>query len=308
MSAAAVCRRLVGGLVALTLVAGVWSAAVQRDRQDAPIHLYAVPPVASGGTANHEGNPWTSTVFVLLLGSDERPGLEGARADGIHLVGLNPGLGRATIVNIPRDTWVDIPGQGQGRVNSAFSYGGPALMAETVHRLTGARPLFVLTTTFPGLTGMVDRLGGLDVHVNQPMDDAASGARFPQGVVHMDGGQVLAFSRNRNVRDGDLVRTANQGQVLQHALGTLRSQGTRPADVLGQLDVLLRGVAVHGVGPVDLYRLGRAALAIDPANVRNITMPAQIGMINRLSVVLLRLPDATGFFQDFADDGVLQGH
>lgn len=299
-----VIRTLVAGLVLAQLALGAWAVDMARDRRDAPVQIYGVAPQ---GAAVRD-DLLTTPTFVLLVGSDERAGLDGARADALHLVGLNPALGRATIADIPRDTWVDIPGHGQQRINDAYAQGGVGLLAETVFRLTGVRPSVVITTTFGGFTGMVDALGGIDVHVNEPMDDVFSGAKFPAGVVHMDGGQALAFSRNRHIKDGDLVRTANQGQLIVHALASLRARSTRPTDVLGYLDTLFRGVAVHGVGPVDLYRLGRTALAIDPANIRNITVPSEIGMKGRLSVVFVHLPDATSFFQDLADDGVLQSH
>jgi LCP family protein required for cell wall assembly len=268
----------------------------------------AVQPQDGTHLASYEPGTWNRPVFVLLVGSDERAGLDGARGDALHVVGLNPGLNRATIIDIPRDTWVDIPGHGAGRINTGFQFGGPQLQAEVVHRLTGAPISYVITTTFAGLTAMVDAIGGVNVAIPYHMDDKNSGAAFQPGVQRLNGRQALAFSRNRHIPDGDLVRTAHQGQLIVHALSDLRGKGTSGTDVLRYLDVLYRNVKTVGISPTDLFRLGRAALAIPPANVRNFPMPAYVGFKGKLSVVFARQPVAQGVFRDFADDGVLQNH
>ena len=305
-----VLRRLavstVAVLAALSGIAGVVALDARMDHDRAELTITAVPPFGPVA-ASYEPGTWGGTIFGLAIGSDERPGLDGARGDALHVIGLNPSQGRATIVNIPRDTWVDIPGHGQARVNEAYHFGGAELQAETLRRLTGAPISFVVTTTFVGLERMVDALGGIDVDVPYYMDDQNSGAAFHQGVQHMTGRQVLAFSRNRHIPDGDLVRTGHQGQVIVHALASLRGTGTSGTDTLRYLDVLYRNVRTVGMAPVDLFRIGRAALAIEPGNVRNFTIPATVGFKGRASVVFAA-PAARGVFADFADDGVLQGH
>jgi LCP family protein required for cell wall assembly len=301
-------RSLVALLVGLTLVAGVTAADARRDHDRAPITITAVQQPAGTSFAAYEPGTWTKTVFVLLVGSDERAGLDGARGDALHVVGLNPGLNRATIIDIPRDTWVDIPGHGAGRINTGFQFGGPQLQAEVIRRLTGAPISYVITTTFAGLQAMVDAIGGVNVQIPYHMDDKNSGAAFEPGLQRLNGRQALAFSRDRHIPDGDLVRTAHQGQLIVHALADLRGKGTSGTSTLRYLDILYRNVRTVGISPTELFHLGRAALAIPPANVRNFPMPAYVGLKGKLSVVFVRQPVAQGVFQDFADDGVLQAH
>ena len=78
-------------------------------------------------------------VWFLLLGSDAREGQDvmDGRADAIELVGLDFDTGRATAVAVPRDTWIEIPGHGFGRINSALPLGGPELVADSVASLVG---------------------------------------------------------------------------------------------------------------------------------------------------------------------------
>ncbi|MCU1380442.1 MAG: transcriptional attenuator, LytR family [Acidimicrobiales bacterium] len=305
-------RRIATAFVAVlalcTGVAGIVAADARRAHDRAGITITAVQQPAGGDAmASYEPGTWNRTVFVLLVGSDERAGLEGARGDALHVIGLNPGLNRATIIDIPRDTWVDVPGHGQGRINTAYQFGGPQLQAETVRRFTGAPISYVINTTFAGFKAMVDAIGGVNVQIPYPMDDKNSGAAFGPGLQRLNGSQALAFSRNRHIPDGDLMRTAHQGQLIIHALTDLRAKGTSGTDTLRYLDILYRNVRTVGIGPTDLFRLGRAALAIPPGNVRNFAMPARVGMQGKLSVVFAQ-PVARSVFADFADDGVLQQH
>jgi LCP family protein required for cell wall assembly len=292
-------------LAFLCAAAMIWTALLYRDHADASIVLRKV---ATNGMAGYNPGRWTGTTFVLVVGSDERAGLEGARGDALHVIGLNPSQGKATILDIPRDTWVDIPGHGQGRINEAYRYGGAQLQAQTVRNLTGAPIKYVLQTTFAGFIAMVDALGGVDVDVPYLMSDPNSGAAFNPGVVHMTGERALAFSRDRHIPDGDLQRTAHQGQLIIHGLAELRKKGTSATDVIHYLDVLFRNIRTEGIDSADLYRLGSAALQIEPGQVRNYVMPATIGFHGPLSVVFVKQPQASSLFVDFSDDGVLQQH
>lgn len=291
-------------LVGVVLAAGLLAVDLRRAHDAASFVLEPVERT----TASFDPGEWGDTVFVLAIGSDERLGLEGARGDALHVIGLNPRMGKASIVNIPRDTWVEIPGHGQGRINEAYHLGGAQLQAETVRRLTGAPISFTLTTTFEGLKAMVDRMGGLEVDIPFAMDDQNSGAAFLPGRQRLSGSQVLAFTRNRHVPDGDIRRTANQGQVLVHALEHIREGGAGGTEVLKSLDVLYRNVRAEGVTPTDLYRLARAAARIEPGNVRNYTIPVVVGFRGAQSVVFVRQPAASLLFQDLNDDAVLSAH
>ncbi|MGH2684529.1 MAG: LCP family protein [Actinomycetota bacterium] len=247
-------------------------------------------------------------VFLLVLGTDGRPGLSGVRADAIHVIGVNPATQAATILNIPRDSWVDIPGHGYGRVNEAYQYGGAQLQASTVSRMIGGPIHYIAVTDFEGLQRMTDELGGVPVDVPMAMSDAASGAYFPQGRIHMNGGQVLAFSRNRHLPDGDLRRSGHQGQLIINTLMHLRAKGTSATDTLRYLAVLMRHTDAQGLPPLELYRLGRLGLSIDPAKIRNVTLPGRVRMIGARSVVIVPAEQAVPLFADFVDDGVLQAH
>jgi len=244
-------------------------------------------------------------VFVLVMGQDARPGQSQSRGDALHVIGINPEAGKATILNIPRDTWTNIPGRGIDKINAANYYGGPLLQARAVSALVGVDISIVLSTGFDGLADMVDELGGINVDVPVAMNDKTSGAVFPEGTVRMDGGAALAFARNRNLSGGDFTRSHDQGILILAGLSKLQDSAPTPANTLKWMAVLARHVRLDGIGLGDLYRLGRVALAIDPAEVRNITMPGSAGSAANQSVVFVGA-SAPALFADFRDDAVLQ--
>ncbi|MDQ3978865.1 MAG: LCP family protein [Actinomycetota bacterium] len=245
--------------------------------------------------------------FVLVVGTDARPGEPVGRGDALHLIGVNADARKASILNIPRDSWVSVPGRGTDKINAAHLMGGPRLQARAVANLVGVEIPFVVTTGFEGFTGMVDELGGVDVDVPFSMADANSGAFFEAGLNHLDGSGALAFSRNRGIPGGDLRRTEHQGLLIIAGLAKLRAEEPDVVKTLQWLAVLLRYGRVDGAGLGDLYRLGRLALSIDAEDVHAVTVPGTLGRAANQSVVFLD-PAADALFADFRDDAILQSH
>ena len=296
-------RRLRATLVVVAAGLGLVAAlVVARPAGGAPVlEIHKVD------TASFTPQP-DKPIFMLALGLDGgRPGIDGDRSDAIHLIGINPATHSGTMLNIPRDAYVAIPGHGQGKINDAYALGGPGLAANTVEALTGADVSFVLATRFGPFEQMVNDAGGVDVDVPIAMKDRFSGADFPQGRVHMDGRQALSFARNRHLDGGDLRRSEHQGLLILSALTKLRAENLGPTGTARYLAILGRHVGLTGVTPVELYRLGRMALSIDPAAVRSVTMPSRIGSVGAQSVVFV-VGGATSLFEDIRDDAVLQAH
>lgn len=228
--------------------------------------------------------------FVLVLGSDARPGQDIRRtnADSIHVLAVNPRSRQGTILGIPRDAWVEVPGRGNAKINSALANGGPSLAVDTVRRLTGLPIQYYVLTGFAGLTSMVDELGGVEVPVNRRMDDAASGARFERGLHHFNGDQALAFSRNRkDVANGDFSRSENHGTLMLAALAKMRAEIGDDGGLRRWTGVLMRHAALD-VAPDRLVGLAALARGVDPGQIRNVVAPGRIGYAGRQSVVFLK--------------------
>lgn len=153
---------------------------------------------------------------ILLLGSDKRPDERGYRTDVMMVVSLNPGDGTATLISIPRDLYVYIPGWRMGRVNTADPHGGPELAAQTLLYNFGIPIDHYARINFGGFTSLVDTLGGIDVEVTGYMYDECGGIwwRYAPGTYHMDGFTALCYVRMRKATS-DFDRLRRQQEVLQ---------------------------------------------------------------------------------------------
>ena len=264
------------------------------------------PPPAIEFTSAADVYP--DLVFVLVIGSDARPkeDLTRTRADSVHLLAVNPSTGQGTILGLPRDSWVEIPGKGRGKINSALAAGGPDLLAATVRRTTGLPVDYYLLTGFTGLTKMVDELGGVDVMVDRRMSDKASGAFFERGWHHFTGTEALAFSRNRNdVANGDFSRSGNHGILMLAALAKMRGEVGDDGGLGRWVDVMLRHVRLD-VPVSSLRELAALARGLDPARITNVVAPGRIGKAGGQSVVFLT-KGAVTIFDDLRADGVVGG-
>lgn len=248
----------------------------------------------------------TDLLFVLAIGSDARPGepLDRSRADSIHLLAVNPQSGTGTVLGFPRDTWVEIPGHGKGKINTALALGGPDLLAETVRKLTGLPVHWWALTGFEGLQAMVDELDRLVVPVDRRMADRNSGAFFERGLHNMSGTEVLAFSRDRHtVARGDFSRSENQGTVILQALRKMRTEVGDMGGVRDWVEVLWRHGRVDA-GFDDVVRLGATARRLDPDRLVNVVAPGGVGQAGRQSVVFLS-DEAVALFEDLRPDATV---
>jgi LCP family protein required for cell wall assembly len=263
-------------------------------------------PFASGTTymkiekldiANNAVTP-DGTFFVLLVGSDLRPGISGSRGDALHLVGINPKAKAAAIIDIPRDTCFN------GDKINAYNTRGPRAQADAVSGLTGGTPIqYVIEVDFAGFVNIINGMGGINVDVPVRMDDPYSGATFEPGPQDLTGQQALSFSRNRHdFPSSDLQRTQNQGLLLIHALKTMQTKAKTAAGEFKLLALFGRHSRLEGLGLKDLYRLGRIAHKLPYTQVRNILFPTAGGSCMGPAA------SAASLMADFRDDAILQSH
>jgi LCP family protein required for cell wall assembly len=249
----------------------------------------------------------STPIFVLLLGSDARPGqpVDRERTDSIHILAINPAKHRATIVGFPRDLYVPIPDHGTEKINTAMFYGGIDLAVRTVEELSGITLDYWALTSFQGFQGMINGIGGLTVDVPFSMHDTYSGADFEPGVQELDGGQALAFARDRHsLPQGDFGRSENQGRLMVASLAQFRKEFRKdPSRLLTWIGAGLRNLQTDV--PIDqLLSLGFTASTINPKHVVNIVLPGTNSMSGNQSIVNLS-SQAAVIFDDLGKDGLL---
>lgn len=267
--------------------------------------------VTAGGAAANPSlllpAPDGEVLTLLLLGSDDGPprtgDLRAARADGFHLLSVAGDRQHATVVSLPRDSWVPIPGRGNDRINACLNH-GPELCVSTVEAAFGIEVDGYLLTSMDALKGAVTAFGGLTIDVQRPLYDGGADIRSP-GEQRLTGSQALTYARDRKNRaDGDIGRSQAQAELLTAAHAEVVASG----DVTRALQAatILRRYTLTDLSGPRLAQLALEALHLPPAGVERVIVPSRQGRAGAAAVVFL--DDAAGvIIRDAADDGRLGG-
>jgi LCP family protein required for cell wall assembly len=293
-------RRLVAAVATLAAaVSGLGVATLQATPA-------ASAPLVQIGDAHAEFGPslrGNRPVFILILGSDARPGtpLERGLCDSIHILGIDPETRRATLVGIPRDSYVPLASGGTNKINVALAQGGPRGMVDTVEDLTGITFDYYMLTGFDGLKTIFDALGGLQIDVPYAFEGHEF-TPFEEGRHTLTGAQTLEYSRTRkSLSHGDFDRSMNQGRVLLAAFAQFRAEFRRdPIALFRWIAVGMRNIRTD-VPLHELLTLAFTSSTIGPARVTNLVAVGTIGSAGGASVV--NLPSPHPVFQDVAADG-----
>jgi anionic cell wall polymer biosynthesis LytR-Cps2A-Psr (LCP) family protein len=133
-----------------------------------------------------------------------------------------------------------------------------------------------------------------------------SGARFDPGWHNMNGGQALAYTRDRyDVPNGDFSRSLHQGNVMMSGLAKLRAEVGDDAGLQRWIGVLLRHADLDSP-PQQLLPLAALARKLDPAKITNIVAPGRVGTAGSASVVYLT-DEARKLFLDLRPDAAIGG-
>lgn len=255
----------------------------------------------------------------LVVGSDSREnlpddlegsfgGFGGARADVIML--MQAAGGSRQLLSIPRDLWVDIPGEGVGKINAAYAFGGPDLLVETVSAETGLAINHYMEVDFAGLAGIVDALGGVELDFPHPARDLKSGLLVETaGTQTVDGATALAYARSRDyeeLRDGswvsaggtDIERTGRQREVLLEIM----SKATSPSGLVRSPAVLTevtgRLTVDSSISPATL--LATAWSLRSATDTQAVVLPVVGASEGGISYVVRSEPAATDVLAAFA--------
>jgi len=248
-------------------------------------------------------------LWILALGSDARPGqsVTRSRADAIQLVGINTRTGAATSIGVPRDSWVGIPGHGNEKINAAMYFGGPKLMAQSVARLVGIEPDYVMVSSFPGLRHMVDAIG--PITVTSPIAFSDSHLRpqgFKKGSQKVGGEGAVAFSRIRKaLLRGDFERSANQQRTIRGIHNKIRANATKPGFIEKGVLSVLKNMDAQ-VSPTELYRIAQAITQVQPGKITGCVVLGSIGNVGGASVVFPDVSQARRFGNDARKDATIK--
>ncbi len=255
--------------VALTLLTALSCGAVVGSQA---VSAASAPAGAGGGGGGRGTN-------ILIVGIDSRAGLSAAEKRRLHvggkgcnctdvmmLVHLSQNRRRASVVSIPRDSYVEYAGTTparSGKINGAYALGGGPLTVATVEKATGLHVDHYLEADFKGFEQTVNNLGGATVCTDRPLKDENSGLDIGAGRHLADGNGALRYVRARhvNLRPGDLGRVRRQQRVVNDLLDRLTAEGSLsgPISTARTVRTLLKTVRTDArTGVDDLVRIGWA--------------------------------------------------
>jgi len=212
---------------------------------------------------------------ILVMGIDHPlPKTKIARSDTLILTTFIPIAPYVGILSIPRDLWVNVPGVGENRINTAHFFAesaqagtGPQAVLDTVEQNFGVNVGYYMRISFDGFREVVNALGGIEITLDQPM------AGYEAGTHQLTGNKALAFARNRAGSD-DFFRM-EQGQIV---VKSILKEMTRPVNWprIPAVVLALRKNMDTNV-PVWLWpRLGLAALRLGPGDIDNRTITREM--------------------------------
>jgi LCP family protein required for cell wall assembly len=266
--------------------------------------------------ANYSGRPAAGAgTNWLLTGSDSRGGLtrqqenqlalghdvSGARSDTIMVLHVSSNGTPDYLVSLPRDSYVPIPGHGYNKLNAAYSFGGPQLLAQTVQNVTGLYISHYMGIGVGGLDGVVNDVGGVRMCIPGPMVDPKAGLNLKAGCQTLNGAQALGYVRTRSFALGDLQRQQDQRLLLKALLSKVTSTGTL-VNPFATIPAAMGAVnSVNVDQGTQLYQLIQVAFAL--RSPQTTTVPfAGFGNEAVGSVVLWDHTKATEMFNDLAND------
>ncbi|MFC0273900.1 LCP family protein [Metabacillus herbersteinensis] len=215
---------------------------------------------------------------VLLLGSDTR-GEKQARSDTIMIAQYNPNTGKPKLVSIMRDSYVDIPGHGKNKINTAFSLGGPDLLRKTIKENFGIELQYYAIIDFQGFEKMIDVAfpDGVEIEVEKQMSEKI-GVTINPGLQRLDGEHLLGYVRFRQDKIGDFGRVERQQQAIQAIKDQLIS-----LDGVTKLPKLVGAVTPFvntDIGTTDTLFIGKDVLTGGASTIETLRIPVDNGYTN----------------------------
>lgn len=212
-------------------------------------------------------------ITVMVLGADKEQGGI-SRTDSIMIAQYDFVHKKLKMMSVMRDIYADIPGNGQHKINSAYSIGGPELMRKTLKKNLGVDPEYYAILDFTGFEKMIDELepNGVPIDVEKDMSKNI-GVSLKEGHHRLNGKELLGYARFRHDAEGDFGRVRRQQQVMQALKGELASIDTLPK--LPRVAGILRGYLNTNMPDSAIMQAGLNFGIRGDKNVDSLTLPVE---------------------------------
>ena len=266
--------------------------------------------------------PWdgVSRVTVLLMGLDYRDWEAGdtPRTDTMMLLSMDPLNKTASIMSIPRDMWVSIPGFDYSKINTAYYLGeafnlpggGPALAVETVEQFLGVPIDYYAQIDFSAFVKFIDEIEGIHVTPQMDVKLVPIGDTFKQtlkaGVtVTLPGDLALAYARARYTEGGDFDRARRQQEVLFSIRDRILNFKMLPK-LIQKAPAIYQDIS-SGINTNlsldQVFQLANFAIGIDRSNIKSFVIDSTcvtFGFSPDKQEILIPIPDKIRILRDEA--------
>lgn len=250
---------LVGGGTAFALWINGVQSRMNNSQVITPELQQSLAAPAADDTPAEPNDPY----YVLLLGTDGRPGETDYRADTIILARIDPPNKRVTLLSIPRDTMVEWKGTTM-KINGVHTYDGAAGMVQIVSEKCGVQVSHYAEIAFDGLSTLTDAMGGVTVDVDQHMKDTENFddvTELDPGVQTLNGAQALFYCRCRHFPDGDYTRMRHQRTFIKAMLNQLLATND-PTRIVSLVDATADVISTD-LSVAEIVSLGSEMVGMD---------------------------------------------
>jgi LCP family protein required for cell wall assembly len=279
-------------LIVLGVLAGyyLWFSHIvgaANGRVDPKVSAELKTPVSSSVRVAVPASP--GAMNILLLGSDKRADTPGGRSDSLILVHIDPSRNFVSMLSLPRDWRVDVPGHGLNKLNTAYAYGGAALAIRTIKQATGIKIDHYIQVDFEAFQKLADSLGGVYLDVDRRYfnnDPSYEPIDIQAGYQLLGGHDALEYVRFRHDSNSDFGRMLRQQRFLQALKEQITAQG---AQLLLHLPGIARDLfsdAATDLTSDQILRLAYFGARLGGGHIRQVRMMGSTPTINGVSYVV----------------------
>jgi polyisoprenyl-teichoic acid--peptidoglycan teichoic acid transferase len=201
------------------------------------------------------------------------------RTDTIMIFSINQQSNKVSLISIPRDTYVDIPGRGKDKINHAYAFGGMDLSIKTISQFLGIPINHYTKINYEAFTKIVDGLGGVTVDVTEDVRSYTDNRiKVAKGRQKLDGNNAFEYIQTR---EGDISRVQRQQKFVK-ALADQAISVSSIAKLPGILDNISSSVQTD-MSPKEMLELAMNMRSMSPGNMKNEIIPGQAGMLKGVS-------------------------
>lgn len=242
-----------------------------------------------------------NSMNILVLGSDNRGDETNGRSDTMMLVHVDRSQNFVSILSIPRDLYVEVPGHGKQKINAAYSYGGAALAIETVQNVTGIDINQYLEIDFKAFEDITDSLGGVYVDVDRRYyndDPTREIIKISPGYQLLGGHDALEFVRFRYDQNADFGRMARQQRFLRDLRQQAMSWNNLTLRLPGLTSALF-GNAATTLSSNEVLRLAYWGVTLSGDRIKQVVMIGDITTAGEQSVVVVSQDKLSSYLSEF---------